>query len=310
MSMVVAAFLQLQLLLWLRFVLLVPLAIVCASGSAVIDLPLNDINIVVLTDVHAWVASRKRHEPQLDADYGHVVSFYGRLREECDAKQRNLLFVMNGDFTDGTGLSAYPPSHLTPILMMMPWDALNIGNHELYSNATIAHITEGGFADFWGAKYVTSNVLRADQGSALRPLGGSRHFVWQGPTAKVLIFGFLYDMMDNSPLVVVEPVEQVLEQPWFASALSEDYQAILCLVHMDAVDPLISVILAKIRSIAGDVMPVQFISGHTHVRSFEKIDDYCSTLQASRRVTIWTPLDSFHLAARKPTFNMSLSMQV
>jgi 2',3'-cyclic-nucleotide 2'-phosphodiesterase (5'-nucleotidase family) len=202
------------------------------------------------------------------------------LLEECVANHHNLLFVMNGDFTDGTGLSAYPPSHLTPILQKMPWDALNIGNHELYVNSTIEHITEGGFTEFWGAKYVTSNVLSADHGRALKPVGGARHIVWEGPTAKVLIFGFLYDMTENSPLVIVEPVEQVLEQPWFASALREDYQAIVCMVHMDVKDPLILAILAKIRSIAGDAVPVQFISGHSHVRAFQQMDEYSTSFEA------------------------------
>ena len=279
MRILFAAFLQQQLPLSF-LVGLAPLTIICAVGMAQVDLPMNDINIVVVTDVHGWVASRKRHEPQLDADYGHVLSFYERLREACVAKQHNLLFVMNGDFTDGTGLSAFPPSHLTPILKKMPWDALNIGNHELYSNATIKHITEDGFADFWGTKYVTSNVLRAGEGRTLKPLGGSRHIVWEGPTAKVLIFGFLYDMTDNSPLVIVDPVEQVLEQPWFASALGGDYQAIVCLVHMDVSDPLISAILARIRSIVGDFMPVQFISGHSHIQSFERIDEYSTSFEA------------------------------
>ena len=123
-------------------------------------------------------------------------------------------------------------------------------------------------------------VLRADDGRGLDPVGGARHIVWEGPTAKVLIFGFLYDMTDNSPLVVVEPVEQVMEQPWFASALREDYQAIVCMVHMDVEDPLIPVILGKIRSITGDAMPVQFISGHSHIRSFQQVDEYSTSFEA------------------------------
>lgn len=241
-------------------------------------LPVNDINILVVTDVHAWVASRKRHEPQWDADYGHVLSFYERLHNEW--KDQNLFFVMNGDFMDGTGLSTYPPSHLTPILKEMPWDALNIGNHELYTNATIEHITEGGFAEYWGTKYVTSNVLRADDGKALGPLGGARHLVLHGPTAKVLLFGFLYDMTDSSPLVIVEPVEQVVEQKWFTAALSGDYHAIVCLVHMDVKDPLVSVILKKIRSVVGDAMPVQFLSGHSHIRAFDQVDQHSTSFEA------------------------------
>ena len=178
-----------------QFLLLLLWCVHLVDGGSNINLPINDFNILVVTDVHAWVASRKRHEPQWNADYGHILSFYERLQSEL--KDQNLFFVMNGDFMDGTGLSTYPPSHLTPILEKMPWDALNIGNHELYTNETIEHITEGGFAEYWGSKYVTSNVLRADDGKALGPLGGTRHLVLNGPTAKVLVFGFLYDMTDR-----------------------------------------------------------------------------------------------------------------
>jgi 2',3'-cyclic-nucleotide 2'-phosphodiesterase (5'-nucleotidase family) len=245
------------------------------SSNINIQLPLNDINILVVTDVHAWVASRKRHEPQWNADYGHVLSFYERLQKEWE--DQNLFFVMNGDFIDGTGLSTYPPSHF---LKKMPWDALNIGNHELYTNATIEHIIQGGFAEYWGTKYVTSNVLRADDGKALGPLGGARHLVLHGPSAKVLVFGFLYDMTDSSPLVIVEPVEQVVEQKWFTAALTGDYHAIVCLVHMDVKDPLVSVILRKIRSVVGDAIPVQFISGHSHIRAFDQVDQRSTSFEA------------------------------
>lgn len=105
-------------------------------------LPLGDINVVIVTDVHSWVAGHSRHE-LLDATYGDVVSFYRRLHEQVRQRDRQqnskqaLFFVMNGDFVDGTGLSAIPPVHLTPILQRMPWDAVNMGNHELYYNGTL-----------------------------------------------------------------------------------------------------------------------------------------------------------------------------
>ena len=258
-----------------------PMRLLCFLSLAVgaINLPVNYINIVVVTDVHSWVGGHERHEPQWNADYGHVLSFYERLQTEWKEDQ-NLFFVMNGDFMDGTGLSTYPPSHLAPILQKMPWDALNIGNHELYRNSTIEYITESGFADYWGDKYVTSNVLRADNGKPLGPLGGARHTILEGPSAKVLVFGFLYNMTDNSPLVIVEPVEQVVEQEWFTTALKGDYQAIVCLVDMDVKDPLISVIQSKIRSVVGDDMPVQFIAGHSHIRAFNQVDERSTSFEA------------------------------
>jgi 2',3'-cyclic-nucleotide 2'-phosphodiesterase (5'-nucleotidase family) len=243
-----------------------------------ISLPLNDINILVVTDVHAWIGSRKRHEPQWDADYGHVISFYERMKTN-QFRDKNLLFLMNGDFVDGTGLSSNPPELLTPILQKMPLDALTIGNHELYRNSTIEHITDSGFAEYWGRKYVTSNVIRLEGSVELGPLGGSRHIIWEGPTAKILIFGFLYDMTDHSPLVAVEPVSKVVEQQWFTSALKQDYQAIVCMVHMHVTDPLVLVIQSKIRSVVGEDIPIQFISGHSHIRAFESIDNRSTSFE-------------------------------
>ena len=78
----------------------------------------------------------------------------------------------------------------------------------------------------------------------------------------------------------MEPVEQVVEQNWFTSALNGDYQAIVCLVHMDVKDPLVSVILKKIRSIVGDAMPVQFITGHSHIRAFDQVDQHATSFEA------------------------------
>lgn len=101
-----------------------------------VSLPLGDINVVVVTDVHSWVAGHARHGEPFDADYGDVLSFFRRLQAHPTfvSENRDLFFVMNGDFVDGTGLSTVPPTYLTPILRQMPWDAVNIGNHELYHN--------------------------------------------------------------------------------------------------------------------------------------------------------------------------------
>ena len=81
-------------------------------AAAGVNLPLGDVNIVVLTDTHSWVGGHnEQHEPFLNVDYGHVVSFVELLKEK--EPDKDIFFVMNGDFVDGTGLSVpYPPTRL------------------------------------------------------------------------------------------------------------------------------------------------------------------------------------------------------
>jgi hypothetical protein len=54
--------------------------------SAALDLPLGAINVVVLTDVHSWIAGHGSHEPVDNADYGDVLSFYERLQQQAPEK--------------------------------------------------------------------------------------------------------------------------------------------------------------------------------------------------------------------------------
>ena len=99
-------------------------------------LPWNDVNILIVTDVHSWVSGHP-HEPALDADYGHVLSLHERLSSMAAAEGRDLFLVQNGDLNDGTGFSRKPPAALVPLLQRMPFDALTTGNHELYENENI-----------------------------------------------------------------------------------------------------------------------------------------------------------------------------
>ena len=76
-------------------------------------LPIGPINVMVLTDVHSWVMGHASHDHEdgaLDVDYGHVLSFYQRLKARVDAydpeNPSDLYFVMNGDFLHGTFLGA------------------------------------------------------------------------------------------------------------------------------------------------------------------------------------------------------------
>ena len=183
------------------------------NSAMQMQLTMQDINILVVTDVHSWVGGHP-HNDTLDVDYGHVLSFYERLQEISLRQEKDLFFVMNGDFVDGTGLTTYPPEHLTPILEKMPWDAVNIGNHELYRNSTIEYIMkEGGFVDHWQGRYLTTNVLLVETGEPI----GDRYTFLKGTFSNrtILTFGFIYDMPDSCSMTMVEYVEEVVNTDWF-----------------------------------------------------------------------------------------------
>ena len=244
--------------------------------------PFGEINVMVLTDVHSWVSGHLPHEPRNDADYGDVLSFYEHLQAKSQSEEKDLFFVMNGDFIDGTGLSTNPPKYLTPILRQMPWDVVNIGNHELYKNSTIEFITEPeGFVDFWDGRYLTSNVVLSEDGS---PIGERfRYLHGQFSNKTVLTFGFLFDFKRNCQMTTVENVQDVVNSSWFNNELENgEFDAIMVLAHMDYNDPLVEVILDRIRVLCGDDMPVQFITGHTHIRGNKQLDSFSSSFEAGR----------------------------
>lgn len=250
----------------------------CAVSG--VQIPWGDINIVAVTDVHSWVAGHGRHpdwssaaNAPSDADYGDVLSFYRELQAQALDEKRDLFFVMNGDFMDGTGLGTVPPEALLSILMRMPWDAVNIGNHELYHNETIEYMMSSGFIENWRGGYLTSNVDLVEPTE--RPLG-DRYTYLYGPNSNttILTFGFLYNFQGNCAMTRVRTVQQVVREKWFQTVLrKDDFDAVLILAHMDYRDPLVSVLLKAVRDIVGEHMPVQFINGHSHVRGFEALDE-------------------------------------
>ena len=116
---------------------------------------------------------------------------------------------MNGDWIDGTGLAMNgDPKHLIPILEKMPYDAINVGNHELYVDTVIQHMTEpGGLVEWFGRRYLSSNVRLS---SSMKPIGYNYHIL-KGRYANVLTFGFLYNMKNTAPSVMVQEVETVVQ---------------------------------------------------------------------------------------------------
>lgn len=286
-------------------------------------LPWGDINVVVLTDVHSWVGGHKNHDSH-SATYGDVLSFIQRLRQQ---QQRDLWVVMNGDWIDGTGLAMNGNiQYLIPILERMTFDAVSVGNHELYRASVIQAMGQtAGFVEFLGPRYLSSNVvwaaatpappyqsptpppnhntensdtLRHDNHFPNQPIG-NHYRILKGTNASVLTFGFLYHMTDYaSDEVLVKNIQEIVQETWFVEAIQSygqpsssnnkkhGYDAILILAHMDVRDPLCTVLLQAIRNMLLPYnvphMPIQFITGHTHTRDYERFDNYSTSVEAGK----------------------------
>ena len=239
------------------------------------NIPWGAINIVVVTDVHSWIGGNHKDDPRhwpydanrlpnQDADYGDVLSFYQRLEnlvEDHNANanannnnnKRDLFFVMNGDFVDGTGFSGYPPTHLEPLLQHMPWDAVNVGNHELYHDETIQYIIDQqqkqqqqqeseesnshsnhSSVHRWNKRgYLSSNtVLNTNIADNTiqntnntqppsPPMTGNRYTYLEGKhtNTTILAFGFLYDFDEGGSLTYHQNVRDTIQEEWFQSVL-------------------------------------------------------------------------------------------
>lgn len=246
------------------------------------DLPFGDINLLVVSDVHSFVGGHP-HEPDRNADYGDLYSFHERLQDYINSDDTNqigdLWLLNNGDWLHGTGLAMDGnATNLLPIINAMPWDVLSMGNHEAMYSDVLRDMKASMLPKFPG-KYITSNVLwtnsdcNDDVGSDcnMEPFGEQFQLL-KGRNSTVLVFGFLYDMARPSEKIEIVPVEEVIEEDWFRDALLNDdekYDAIIVMAHMGYDNPLVDAIYEKIREyVKHPKMPVQFITGHSHTRSY------------------------------------------
>jgi 2',3'-cyclic-nucleotide 2'-phosphodiesterase (5'-nucleotidase family) len=259
----------------------------------------RDINILHLTDVHSFVAGN-RHEG-VDADYGDLVSFISHMRDRARERGVELFVVNTGDLVDGTGMSDATPvagEFLTPILRMVPYDALTIGNHELYEDSTVENLRKpGGLLEHFGERCVTSNQFYRPLGSAasnssareqqMEPLS-VRHTVLHGPNSgrNLLAFGFLFNFGSFSPNSFVQWVEQAVAEPWFAQAVAAhaaEVVGVAVLAHMGWTDEAVELIRAAVRAAPGGAhLPMVVLAGHTHIRVFSRLDENAGLLESGR----------------------------
>jgi hypothetical protein len=249
-----------------------------AAGVVNPNLPFGDINFVVVSDVHSFVGGHP-HEVDRNADFGDFLSFHQRLKQHCDDHQMDLWLLENGDWLHGTGLAMDGnATSLLPILKSIPWDVMNMGNHEAMYSAVVDDMKKSLLPAYPG-KYVTSNVIWKE---TMEPYG-ERYLLLKGYNSTVLLFGFLYDMHSPSETIQVVRVQDAIQQDWFLDAITQtQYDAIVVMAHMDNEDSLTDTIYNRIRSNVDPKMPIQFITGHTHERRYSnkiKKDHYVRKME-------------------------------
>eukprot|EP01065_Artemidia_motanka_P037159 TRINITY_DN4545_c0_g1_i1.p1 TRINITY_DN4545_c0_g1~~TRINITY_DN4545_c0_g1_i1.p1 ORF type:complete len:413 (+),score=126.61 TRINITY_DN4545_c0_g1_i1:53-1240(+) len=261
--------------------LLLAAAAALPNSTKRMTLPLRDVNLLVTTDIHAWLHGHRHadNSPVADGDLGDLVSFLAHVRAAATEQQRDVFLFDNGDVNDGTGFDKGSIADaLLPLLAKVPYDALNAGNHELYEKKDIDDLRDSFIPD-WNGRYLTSNTRLVGSGNHL----GSPFAVVKGKFGtKLLVFGFVYTMPDaDRDAVEVEDPKAVVEQKWFldAVAANTDVDAVVVLGHMSAGDSLVNAVVQSIRSML-PTTPVQFLAGHSHRRTWRKVDDRAAVLES------------------------------
>lgn len=269
-------------------------------------LNIRDVNIIVTTDMHSWFAGHEHedHSPRLDADLGDFVSFVELSKEAARKLGKDVFVFDNGDVVDGSGLSNISPidgEFVFELMKLVPYDALNVGNHELYNNPTVDYMMFSGYIDFWNGSLLSSNTYFHREGDK-RSKFGSKFTIVQGQNSgiRLLVFGFLFNMVNHCSHVNVTTVESEIKSNWFKNAIeNEIYDAIVLLAHMDYRDMLIVDILNEIRSMKPSV-PVQVLAGHSHLRGWMRLDDFSSSFEAGHYLDTFGAI-SFDLPSKNST---------
>lgn len=222
---------------------------------------------------------------QYSADWGDYISFTEHMRAEADRRGVDLLVVDTGDRVDGNGLydgSAPKGLYTNDILQRQDIDILCSGNHELYKIPTSEREYNQTVASF-PDQYLASNIdiLHPETGARVPLSRRYRQFTTKNQGIKVLAFGFLFDFTGNANNSFVQRVEDTVKEEWFQQAIREKVDIFVVIGHVPPHSPEYQAVFSAIRTQNWDT-PIQFFSGHSHVRDFAKLDDKAYALQSGR----------------------------
>ncbi|MCJ1403633.1 hypothetical protein MMC11_006856 [Xylographa trunciseda] len=202
----------------------------------------------------------------------------------------DLLVIDTGDLHDGNGDSdaEYPDGSLSnPIFENVAYDVLTIGNHELYL-ASVAELTFTQFSQFYGEKYLTSNVQIFNNATGqFQYIGQQYRYFTTAHGLRIMSFGILYDFTGNTNITQVIKAKNLVQESWFLSAISYSQPIDLFLVlghnpaRPTASGSTFGTIFNAIRA-KNPHTPIQFFGGHSHIRDFAVLDEGSTSLESGR----------------------------
>ncbi|EHK97682.1 hypothetical protein M7I_6567 [Glarea lozoyensis 74030] len=294
------------------------------------ELEWGQLNFMHTTDTHGWLEGHLK-EQNYGADWGDFVSFSRHMVQKAGNLGVDLLLVDTGDLHDGNGLSdaALPNGVLSnPIFDEIQYDALTIGNHELYIS-DIAYETFANFSKVWGEKYITSNVQIVNPATGQLEYIGKKYRYFTTPHGlRIMTFGVLFDFTGNSNVSKVIKAADMIKQDWFLAAVNYPQPIDLFLiighnpVRTTDSSSTIGLLQKTIRAMRPEV-PIQAFGGHSHIRDFQVYDDKSTGLESatntstsglvySRRYLDWNRLTfEYHATkSQESTFDYHSGLRV
>ena len=249
------------------------------------ELEWGQVNFLHTTDTHGWHAGHLQ-EASYGADWGDYVDFARCMRENAEAKGRDLLVVDTGDRIEGNGLydASDPKGEYTfKILKEQHIDLICSGNHELYHKGSAEDEYQITVPDFKNA-YLASNLdIQDPETGKFVPLAPRyKKFTTKKQDIRIMAFGFLFDFSSNFNNTIVQPVENAVKEDWFQEAIRDrEIDLFVVIGHAPARGPEFEAIFKAIRAVQWDT-PIQFLGGHWHVRDYRRFDSTAYALTSGR----------------------------
>ncbi|KAJ9106089.1 hypothetical protein QFC21_001229 [Naganishia friedmannii] len=203
-----------------------------------------------------------------DVNFIHTTDIHEHMRAKADAQGVDLLLVDSGDHHDGGGLVSISPESADTsdyYISTLGYDALAIGNHELYKAIDGEFVHKSVKHGRWKGRYLTSNVNITQADGMSVPLG-----------TRIAKFKTKHPSKCQSPL-------EMIKEQWFLEAIEERPDFFLIPGHMSVRDissdweEVIHVIRLRHPH-----TPVFVFGGHNHIRDCKKPDAH-SIIMASGR---------------------------
>ncbi|KAH8984196.1 Metallo-dependent phosphatase-like protein [Lactarius hatsudake] len=234
----------------------------------------GDVNIIHTTDSHGWLLGHQKPsfpEPNFSGDFGDFASFVAHMKKIADEKDVDLLLVDSGDLHDGTNLSdGFPLGGIdaydsNQFFSQLPYDV---------PTGTIGNSPAGTSSD---VNITIPGKIPAPNGSPVSVPVGSRFAKFKTRKGrKVTSLGVLFNFTGNDHNIIVQKVEDMVKEAWFADAIKDEPDLFLLVGEISG--PLV---FNAVRAVH-PTTPILILGGHTHIRDCLQFDGRSIALVSGR----------------------------